>query len=88
MDVMFFRFANPGYFWFLLLIPVFLFFYHRSRHRTGIYYSVIEDLTSEKRNKLPGLIFHLLYYLKVFGFILVIFALARPQHGFEEKKIV
>ncbi len=85
---MVFGFGSPGYFSLLVFIPIFIILYFIYRKRsTGVYYSVVSEMVSDNNKDIPTKLFHLLYFLKVLGFILIIFALARPQYGFEEQRI-
>ena len=81
-------FANPAYFWLLLLVPIFIYFYfwRESRRHSDFRYPDLKFLKGTSRS-LRVRLRHLPFVLQVAAMILLIVTLARPQeHDREEKK--
>lgn len=77
------EFANRGFFWLLLLIPLMLAWYiWRNRKLQGtLSMSVLKGFSTGKRNKYK-VIRHYGIVLRILGLIALIIALARPQSAF------
>ncbi len=77
------EFRNPGFFIFLLLLPVLLYFAQR-RKKVAIAYSDVRFLKHLSISIRP-LLFRLLPVLRAIGFALFVIALARPQKVTSER---
>ncbi len=80
-----FNFANPQYFWFLLLIPLFIYwdYFHQEKH--SLYFSDLEQINIAAKPQ-PWVDW-LVLSLKVFALLFFILALARPQIKTSQKDI-
>ncbi len=84
-----FQFANPDYFYFLLLVPLLIVIYLIGRYanrkalkRFGDY-AVYKDLIPELSKRRPGIKF----FLIVLACISLVFCIARPQFGAKLKEV-
>jgi Ca-activated chloride channel family protein len=81
-------FAHPGYFWLLLLIPIFIYshFWRENRRESDFRYSDMKFLAGLRKSWRVRLR-HLPFVLRLAAMILLTITLARPQaHDREEKK--
>lgn len=80
------NFANPGYFWLLLIIPIFGYWDYFLQEKRSVYYSDLEliKLLKPKNNQWIELV---LLGLKVLVLLFFILALARPQYKTANKEI-
>ena len=71
--------ANPEYLWFLILIPIIILWEYLTRLEKYPFLklSSLEGFKSEK--SFLGKVRPLIFILRVFAIILIIFALSRPQ---------
>lgn len=83
-----FHFANPEFFLLLLLVPLLVLWYllNNKKINVPIKFSTIEGFRRTKPS-LRVKFLHLPFGLRVFGIILIIIALARPQSSSSEKQI-
>ncbi len=83
-----FHFANPEFFWLLILVPLLVLWYllNNKKINVPIKFSTIEGFRRTKPS-LRVKFLHLPFGLRVFGIILIIIALARPQSSSSEKQI-
>ncbi|MBD3224474.1 MAG: VWA domain-containing protein [Caldithrix sp.] len=83
-----YRFADPHYLFLLLLVPLFIIYYLKGQRRQSgkIKYSDVALLKNLKPT-LKQKARHVLFLLRIVAYILIIFALARPQSGSKEEEI-
>jgi len=83
-----YRFADPLYLLFLLILPAMIYWYLRGNRRSSgkIKYSDIGILKQIKPS-LKQRLHHLLFVVRVLAIALFIFALARPQSSSKEEEI-
>ena len=83
------RFANPELLGLLILVPVMIYWYiRRHRRMTGtVRFSNIGTAKQVQKSLRPKLR-HSLFVLRIMTVVLVIVALARPQSGKKEQKII
>ncbi|MCF8229090.1 MAG: VWA domain-containing protein [Bacteroidales bacterium] len=82
------EFANPEFFWLLLLIPALIAWYwlrHKSRH-AEIQLSTT-SVFEKNRKSLRQYLIHLLFVLRMLALALLIIALARPQSSSSKKNV-
>lgn len=82
------EFANPEFFWLLLLIPVLIAWYwlrHKSRH-AEIQLSTT-SVFEKNRKSLRQYLIHLLFVLRMLALALLIIALVRPQSSSSKKNV-
>ena len=79
-------FANPAFFWLLLLIPLLCVWYIFSYKKSKANLSISSTLTF-KKYKGKGYLYHLLFVSRVLAIALLIVALARPQVHSESAKV-
>jgi Ca-activated chloride channel family protein len=80
-----FNFANPGYFWLLLLLPIFI-YRELTAEKRSVYYSDLE-LIKRAAGKDQRWLEWVLLGLKVLAILFFVLALARPQFKTEKKEI-
>lgn len=81
-------FANPEFFWFLILIPLLIIWYlfKNKKQDVSITVSTLEPVIESKptfRQRFR----HLLFVLRIFALVLIIIALARPQSSSSRKTV-
>ncbi len=83
-----FHFANPEFLWLLLVVPLLVLWYllKNKKINVPIKFSTIEGFRRTKPSWRVKFL-HLPFGLRVFGIILIIIALARPQNSGSEKQI-
>jgi len=83
-----YRFANPEFFWLLLLIPVLIFWYIW-KYRKKLPVQTISGL--QMFNKFPRswkeYLSHSLFVFRIFTIILIIIAIAKPQSSYDKHKV-
>ncbi|MBC8344011.1 MAG: VWA domain-containing protein [Bacteroidetes bacterium] len=83
-----YRFEDPWFFWFLLIIPLIVGWYIW-KYKNRIPEHTISSITSIKGIKRPwkARFRHALFSFRILAIALIIIALARPQKSFDNKKV-
>jgi len=80
------NFANPIYLWFLLTIPVLIYWDFFRQEKTSLYYSNLE-LVKQAAGKNSNWVEVVLLGFKILAILFFVLALARPQHKLANKEI-
>ncbi len=84
---MVFNFYNPNILFLILLIPLYLFFYWRQQKGVVVRFSSIRIL--KEMGPSPGIFFrHSLAVLRCLAIFFLVLALARPQKGIQETRVI
>lgn len=83
-----YAFANPEFFWFLLLIPLYVYsIWWQRKHRKTIFLSVFQDLLKVQKKTFRRFVPAIKHVLVILIFCLTVFILARPQLPHDAVKV-